>query len=49
MIGFVFGLIWSFNDTQDTISSAAISVLIGSFLSFVSAVCVFIINLNEST
>jgi hypothetical protein len=48
MIGFVFGLIWVLDLNRDTISSAAISVLIGSFLSFASAVCVFIINLNES-
>jgi len=48
IIGFLTGLSWVMQFERDTIGSAAICALIGSFLALSSAICTFFINLNES-
>jgi len=48
IIGFLTGLSWVIQFERDTIGSAAICALIGSFLALGSAICIFFINLNES-
>jgi len=49
IIGFLTGLSWAVQFERDTIGSAAICALIGSFFSLGSAICAFFINSNEST
>jgi len=49
IIGFLTGLSWVIQFERDTIGSAAICALIGSFLSLGSVICVSFINSNEST
>ncbi len=47
LIGFVFGLAWIYQFFQDKIAVSAISVLIGSLFSLVSAICIYFINIQE--
>ena len=49
LIGTIFGLIWAYDNDRHAISTAGISAIVGTFLSFISGVCIFVINLNEST
>jgi hypothetical protein len=48
IIGFLSGISWAIQFERDSIGSAAICALLGSFLSLISAICAFFINSNKS-